>query len=260
MDIELKTRISNFLKQILEQYQLTQRDLAVILGIDAGRLSAYVKGRELPRLSVAARIAEIGGVTLDELIKTNKPPERKDVFVSVGSVSGNGNIVGSIAGGDIYLNTTVKKTYKYEYQKGDLLEAQAAKLTQLVNEIVELEKEVKRKPKSHAAVWNALKRKFNVAYYRKIREEDFPAAEAYLMMWRGRLTRPLKRIDNAEYRKMRYKSIFTMAQKNLGWTKNDVDNYIYELYNKDSIRDITDKELENLYQRIYAMKTKKNLK
>lgn len=228
-----------------------------MLGVDASSLSGYLKSKESPRIEVVIKIAEIGGVTLDELIKTDKPPEKKEIFVSVGSVSGNGNIVGSIAGGDIYLNTTVKKTYKYEYQKGDLLEAQAAKLTRLVNEIVELEKEVKRKPKNHAAVWNALKRKFNVAYYRKIKEEDFPAAEAYLMMWRGRLTRPLKRIDNAEYRKMRYKSIFTMAQKNLGWAKNDIDNYIYELYNKDSIRDITDKELENLYQRIYTMKTKR---
>jgi len=253
----LKQRLADFLKQILKQYKLTQGDLADMLGVDASSLSGYLKSKESPRIEVVIKIAEIGGVTLDELIKTDKPPEKKEIFVSVGSVSGNGNIVGSIAGGDIYLNTTVKKTYKYEYQKGDLLEAQAAKLTRLVNEIVELEKEVKRKPKNHAAVWNALKRKFNVAYYRKIKEEDFPAAEAYLMMWRGRLTRPLKRIDNAEYRKMRYKSIFTMAQKNLGWAKNDIDNYIYELYNKDSIRDITDKELENLYQRIYTMKTKR---
>lgn len=246
----LKGRIAGFINQILIQYGLKQKELADALGVSLGSFSAYITGKELPRIDVLIRLAEIGGVTVDELVKSEKPPSKKDISINIGGQA----IVGDVAAGNIYKDTIIKNIHKYTYQPGDLTEAQAAKLQQLVSEIVSLEGTVRRTPKTHAAVWGALKRRFKVAYYRKIREEDFDTAVAYLMGWRGRLMRPLKRKDEDIWRKGRYGAIFSAAKNQLGWRKEDVDNYIYDLFKVPSIKDLDKKQLDSLYNRIMRLK------
>lgn len=228
-----------------------------MLGVGLGSLTAYLKAKEMPRVEIIIKLAEIGGLSVDDLLKSDKPPEKKELTVTIGGKATVG--VGVVSGdfyGNVYQNTTVKKTFKYTYQPGDLTEAQAARLQQLVEEIVNLENTAKRAPRSYAAVWNALKKKFKVAYYRKIREEDFEKAEAYLKIWKGRLmsSRQVRKKDNDLYRKERYKGIFTVATKELGWRKADVDNFIFEEYGRRSIRDLTDEELERLYKKVFQMK------
>jgi transcriptional regulator with XRE-family HTH domain len=251
--MDLKKRIGTFINQILIQYGIRQKDLSKTLGIGLASLSAYLKSKELPRADVLLKLAEIGGVTMDELLKTDKSPQKKEISIKI-SAGDHSQIGGGIVHGDVYQNTTVKKIYKYTYQPGDLTEEQAARLQLLVDDIVNLEKTVKRSPKSHAAVWNALKRKFKVAYYRKIGEEDFQKAELYLMMWRGRLTKPSRKKTPDSYRKRRYASIFSRAKNQLGWTKEEVDNFIFAQYGVSSIRNLSDDQLERLYSKIMGKK------
>jgi transcriptional regulator with XRE-family HTH domain len=258
---DLKERVASFLNQILMGYGLTQRDLAALLGVGLGSIAAYLKGKELPRVDVLLKLAEIGGISMDDLLKTDRPPERKVIpmnvrDVQVGVVS-NGNMNNiRVHQGDVYNNTTVRRIYKYTYEEGDLTEEQAAKIKQLVDEIVELEHLTKRNAKTHAAVYSTLKRYFKVAYYRKIGEGNFDKVVLYLQKWKGALksSKSLARNAPVVYRKNRYGDIFGVARNVLGWTKDDVDHYIYEIYNKRSIRDLTKKELENLYGRINKLK------
>lgn len=187
---------------------------------------------------------------MDDLIK-------KDIDSIALSFHGNNNIA-TIAGGDVYLNTTIKKVTRYKHvQKPDEITAeQASELQDLVNQIVLLEKKTKAKHKGHAAVWNTLKRKFKVGYYREMKTDLFPEAEAYLMKWIGQLKRGLKSTDRTQWKNERYKAIFSAAKNQMGWDKQEVDNFIYSMFEKDSIRDLTNKELEKLYQKIMSIKQK----
>lgn len=210
-------------------------------------------------MELIMKIADIGGVTMDDLLRTDKPPQSKVISIKAGkgavAVGGDMNNV-NISTGDVYSNTVVRKVYRYVYEPGDLTEEQAAKVKQLVDEIVELENIVKKNAKTHAAVYSTLKRHFKVAYYRKIGEENFGKVVAYLQRWKGMLKtkKSFARRAPDEYRKARYKDIFAISKGELGWTKTDVDHYIYEIYNVPSIRDLDNKQLENLYDRIKMMK------
>ena len=273
----LKERISSFVNQVLREYRLTQGDLANFLGISPGTLQPYVKGRSLPGIDVIIKLAELGGVTVDELLKTDKPPSQKEISMLTAKVEpeankrsrsssksnvikmnfgNNAQVGGGVVNGDVYQNTTIRKVFQYTYQPGDLTEEQAATLKRLVDEIVELEQKVKRKPGSHASVWGSLKRRFKVTYYRKIKEEDFPKAKAYLQMWLGRLSRPLGRKNEDEARKKRQTAIFAASKNQLGLTKKELDNYILDQFGVESIRDLSMKELETLYSRVMSAKPK----
>jgi hypothetical protein len=74
------------------------------------------------------------------------------------------------------------------------------------------------------------------------------------MQWAGRLKRGLKRTDEDVHRKERQKAIFAAARNQLGWTKDALDGYIYECYKKESIRDLTKQQLEQLYNKIFSKK------
>ena len=76
----LKRRIAIFLNALMVRGPLTHRSLADLLGISSGRLSAYTKGRELPRLDLVLRLAEVGNVTLDQLLKEGLEPKVYEGF------------------------------------------------------------------------------------------------------------------------------------------------------------------------------------
>ncbi len=265
--MDIKIRITAFINQILIEYKLTQRQLAALLGINVGRISAYVKGRDCPKIEVLIELAKVGGMTLDELVTTNNPPAKKEVVFPVSGGKNIGLFNGPINtnGGDInvaeniYNNTSVRKIYTYSYQPGDLTEEQAAKLKALVDAIVKLEKLVSKNPKTYAAVYNALKKRYKVVYYRKIGEEEFPKAEAYLRAWKGRLlhSRDLPQKDNELYRKARYSAIFAAAKNRLGLTKKALDGYIFAEYGVNSIRNLDNTQLEHLYTTVMVTKKKK---
>lgn len=180
----------------------------------------------------------------------NTHPHAAEYTVSQ-SIHGNKNIQ---VGGDILINSHIKRVTQYTPGPHDITGEQANKLKDKVNEIVELEQKVKKKPKTYGAVWNALNRKMGVTYYREIKKDQFEKAMLYLGQWAGRLKTSLKRTDEDEWRKEIQKAIFAAARNQLGWTKDALDAYIYERYGKESVRDLSKEELEQLKNIIFAKK------
>jgi len=70
----------------------------------------------------------------------------------------------------------------------------------------------------------------------------------------GKIETWIKRTNEDIYRQERQKSIFARARNQLGWTKENLDAYIFECYKKESIRDLTKQELEQLYNKIFSKK------
>ncbi|MEZ7891142.1 MAG: ORF6C domain-containing protein [Candidatus Wallbacteria bacterium] len=268
----LKKRISTYINQLLFDQKLTQQGLSKLLNIGAGRLNAYIKEKEIPRIETLIQLAEIGEITLDELVKTDIPPKKREIIPEDHSIFKNSSVNGpvnianggiinnNVHNGDVFNNTTVKRYHKYVPQPGDLTDEQSTKLTELVNDIVDWEKKVRRSPKSYAAVWGALKRHFNVTYYKRIGEANFEKAIAYLKAWRGRLTQVGSKSQNDETReksrKSHYTAINTIAKKELGWSVSILKGYIYENFQVTSMKDLNDKLLNELYNKMTALKRK----
>lgn len=254
--MELKERIRHFINNILIDYDIKQQDLADMLGIGLGSLAGYLAGKETPRVEVLIKLSEIGGIPVDDILKKDDAETKGPITIQA---KDNATVIAPIAGRDVYYNAPPKKIYhKYSYQPGDLTEAQAAKILELVNEIVDLEKTVKKNAKTHAAILGSLKKYFKVAYYRKIGEENFDKAITYLQQWRGRLQKSKKfpKLDEDTFRKDRYKQIHTIARNELKWTKDNLDDYIYDRFNVASIKELSNKDLEQLYNVIHGLKRK----
>ncbi len=249
----VKSRISLVLKELLKELGETQEGLARLLGITQSNLQGYLKERSLPRIDVLLKISELAGITTDQLLKENNPKMNVNITHS-------SNV--TVAGRDVIhnhnnINPIFKRTTHYSPGPDDITGEHANKLKDYVNKIVELEATVKKKPKTYGAVWNALNKKMGVTYYREIKKNQFDIAELYLRQWAGRLKRGLKRTDIDIHRQERQKAIFAHARKQLRWTKENIDAYIFDCYGKDSIRDLTTKELEQLYNKIFAYGNKK---
>lgn len=238
----ISARITSFLQHLLKELGDTQEGLAGRLGITRASLQGYLKGENLPGIDVLLKMAELGGLSLDELVKTDNPKTHISIVNS------------HIAGRDQYINTTIKRINQYKPGPADITADQSNRLKELVNEVVELEEKVKKKPKTYGAIWNALNRKMSATYYREIKRAQFEEAEMYLMQWVGRLKKGLKRTDDEEWRKKTQAAIFAAARNQMGWTKESLDAYILERYDKESIRDLSKKELQQLYNVIFSKK------
>ena len=239
----IKERIAAHLQQLMKDLRDTQESLASRLGITKSSLQGYLKGANLPGIDILLKMAELGGITVDELIKKDAPLLHIEVKNSK-------NV--AIAGRDVYVNTKIHRKTDYSPGPDDIAGDQANRLKTLVSEVVELEQQVKKKPKTYGAVWNALNRKMGITYYREIKRYQFDLAELYLMQWKGRIRRGLKRTDEEEWRKKTQASIFARARNQLGWTKDALDSYILERYGRKSIRDLKKKELQQLYNIIFS--------
>lgn len=244
----VKERISSILNKLLQELGETQDGLAKRIGVTRSNLQGYLKGKNLPGIDVLIKISDLAGISVDDLVKTDNP--KTNIIIS------HSNIAGRDVNINNHYNSTIKRVNHYIPGPEDITGDQANQLKEYVNKIVELEKTVKQKPKTYGAVWNALNKKMGVTYYREIKSYQFEAAELYLKQWSGRLKRGLRRTDEDLYRKESYKTIFARARNQLGWTKDALDGYIYECYGKESIRDLKKKELEQLYNKIIAMKRK----
>jgi transcriptional regulator with XRE-family HTH domain len=231
----------------MRETKTTQEGIARELGIAKSTLQQYLKGERTPGIDVLLKMAELGGKTLDELVKTEPPELHIEVKNSHHF---------AIAGRDVYMNTKIQRKTEYSPGPDDISGDQANRLKDLVNQVVEIEQKTKKKPKTYGAVWNALNRKMGVTYYREIKAAQFGLAELYLMQWIGRLRKGLKRTNADEWRKKTQAAIFAAARNSLGWTKDALDIYIYERFKKDSIRDLTQKELQSLYNSIFSKKNR----
>lgn len=177
------------------------------------------------------------------------------------TVSGNGtaNVVQfAQAGSTVNINhnpKVVNKTIaKVEPGNGHITEEQAATLTRLVNDVVELEKQQKKDPKSFRAVWAALNAHCGVTAYRLIALADFNKAETYLRKWIGRLnsmaSAPVRDNDSWRKRKYAYIKINTKDPADAEW----IAAYLRKTFKADSITDLSDDDLERTYRAVASRK------
>ena len=74
--MELKSRI----KMLMEEKQLTQKELANLSGITEASMSKYLSGERTPRIDVIVNIANALGVTTDELIGNDIEDDKMGFF------------------------------------------------------------------------------------------------------------------------------------------------------------------------------------
>ena len=65
----IKARISLILKNLLQELGETQGGLANRIGVTQSNLQGYLKGKNVPGIDVILRIAELAGITTDQLLK-----------------------------------------------------------------------------------------------------------------------------------------------------------------------------------------------
>ncbi len=131
---------------------------------------------------------------------------------------------------------------------------QAKLLQRLVREIVEIEKQQKKKPKGYQAVWIGVNAHCKVPQYRLIAAADFDKAEKYLRQWIGRLrsmaSAPVA--DNDGWRKSRYAYIKINTKDELGaaW----LATYLRRTFGTASIADLDDDALDRTYRAVASRK------
>lgn len=172
------------------------------------------------------------------------------------TVSGNGS-VGQIINGPATLHYTMpaRPRVRVVLQPGPehIDDAQKARLRGLVNEIVQAELAVRKAPKSHAVIWEALKAKLRVTSYHFIPRERFADSEAYLMTWLARLhSMPSARKLGGDWRKSRY-AFIKAGSRQIG-READVDALLGERYGARRLSELTDDELQAVYQAVGGWK------
>lgn len=174
--------------------------------------------------------------------------------IQIGAIYGGQNIIGQT--GDIHLQMSARPRIKVVIQPGPehLSEAQKVRLKELVGDVVELEKTIKRAPKRHATVWSALTGKFKVTSYHLIPATAFAQAEAYLQTWCARLrsakSAPKK---DPDWRNSRYRYIHAVL-KEIG-QQDELPKLLVNRYSGRSLKDLSELELEAVY-RIVAERKK----
>lgn len=185
--------------------------------------------------------------------------EKKSPKQSSVEINGDSNIVGD---NNTILNTNkVIHNIKAEVTPGDehITDKQAGTLLALVHDIVDLEKILKKRPRTHQAVWLFLNRKIGVPRYRLIPYDKFPEAEKILRKEIGRLnsmrSAPTK---NPDWRNSKYRFIHANCKKYNLYER--MREYILKNHGVESTKDLTDDQLELTYQAVASWRGKDNPK
>ena len=228
-------------RETLRRYEIGESGLsgeflaqAAALGIDVQYVLTGVRSMNLQEAEIAAQPAS-------QSVK-----------------GGAGNVVHFMNGGTVNMISTPKHvtrtTAKVEPGKQHISEGQAAKLTALVQEIVELEAKLKKAPKSFRAVWGALNSHCGVTRYLLIAVEDYDKAEKYLRQWIGRLSSMASApvADNDAWRKRRYAfiKINTKDDEGSAW----LATYLTRTFGKTTLTDLDDSGLDRTYRAVASRK------
>jgi transcriptional regulator with XRE-family HTH domain len=238
----------------------TQRDFAAKVGITTESLRLYELGQRGISAEFMAKAAMLG-IDVQYVLTGVASRNRAEVEAAIQptvSINGSTNVIGIVNGGTVNQIKTDKHvtTVKAEVKPGDehITQEQAATLTALVNEIVELESKLKQKPKTHRSVWGSLNAHMNVTRYLLIPAIGYEKAEKYLRQWIGRLnsmsSAPVK--DGDAWRKRKYAYIKINS-------KNDpasIERYIAKNFSASSLSDLSNDELEKVYRYVAAKKRK----
>lgn len=177
------------------------------------------------------------------------------------TISGQGNIVaaGSVT---IYQSPSRSERRRPATPKPirECISAeQRAILRDLVAQVVDTEATLKRRPKTHAAVWSALNRQFpGVETYSQIPFDDFDKARAYLNSWLGRLngmrSAPVKNGDEWRKRKYAYIKVNAKGPEDAA----ALDRYIRRHFNAESLTELANDELERVYRYVAGRRNRRS--
>lgn len=231
------------------------------LGISAETLRLNEIGQSALSAEVLAKAATLGvdvQYVLTGVRSTNVKAAEQAAQPSQAAKGGTGNVVHFMNGGTVNMITTpkhvTKTTAKVEPGDKHISENQAAKLTALVNEIVDLEAKLKKTPKGYRSVWGSLNAHCGVTRYLLIAAEDFDKAEKYLRQWIGRLNSMASApvADNDAWRKRRYAYIKINTKDDGEW----LAAYLRKTFKADSIAGLNDDELDRAYRAVASRKRK----
>ncbi len=261
----LREELARRLTEERERLGYSLRNFSRQLGISEAGLRNYESGLRGINAEVLARAAAWGvdvQYILTGIHSPNKPEAEKAATSNIGIHTTSGaNVVGIVQSGATVnqIQTKSHKTVvKADVKPGleHITEGQAARLTDLVKQICELESKLKKKPQSFRSVWYSLNSHMGVTKYRLIPIDDFNRAEKYLLMWIGRLTSmksaPVEDGDNWRKRKYAYIKINT---------KSAIENeklafYIKRNFGANSLTELANDELEQVYKYVAGRRSR----
>lgn len=237
----------------------SQRDFAAKLGISGETQRRYEMGQREIGSAFLAHAATLGIDVQFVLtgIRSKNQAEIESAAHPVVAINDSTNVVGVVQNGATVNQIKTEKhitTVKAEVKPGEehISQAQAATLTALVNEIVELEGKLKQRPKTHRSVWGSLNAHMGVTRYLLIPKDGFAKAEKYLRQWIGRLnsaaSAPVK--DGDAWRKRKYAYIKINSKDN----PDAVDLYIAKNFKASSLTELSNDQLEQVYRYVATKK------
>lgn len=178
---------------------------------------------------------------------------------------GTGNVVTLVTGNGSTVNNistpkhVTRTIAKVEPGVKHITDSQRVVLQGLVDDIVELEKKVRKSPKGYQSVWRSLNSHCHASQYMLITIENYDKAEKYLRQWIGRLNSSASAsvADNDTWRKRRYAYIKINTS-----TKSDEEwllVYLQKNFNVASLADISDDDLEKIYRMVVSRKSRLRL-
>lgn len=241
----------------------SQADFARQLGISREGLRLYETGQRGLSAEFLAQAASLGVDVQYVLtgIRSMNATEAERAAQPAVHVAGGGsaNVVQfAHKGATVNMISTQKHvtSTRAEVKPGDqhISEGQAAKLTALVQEIVELEAKLKKNPKTYRSVWGALNAHCGVTRYLLIAAADYDRAEKYLRQWIGRLNSMASApvADNDAWRKRRYAYIKINTKDDEAW----LTAYLRKNFKAVSLTEISDDNLDRTYRAVAARKRK----
>lgn len=174
------------------------------------------------------------------------------------SVEGSGNF---IVGGDLNVSQLPLKeaVTKVTPEPGEkhITEEQKVVLRKLVDEVVETEARLKKRPKKHGSVWKSVNGHCGVTSYSLIEIDKFESARTYLNKWMGRLnsakSAPVKNGDQWRKRKYAYIKINAKDPKDA----EALAVYIKRNFGASSITELANDELEKAYRYVAGRRNRR---
>lgn len=168
----------------------------------------------------------------------------------------NQNITGSHnvqAAGNVYINKKDVKKNFVTREPGEITDAQARTIQELIEKIVELQSSASKKTKSQSfGEWHQrLKNRYRVTSYKKVRAEDFQDVVSWLKQQSAMLRPKLRRANNAVWRKEHYKGIYARWRQ-MGYEKNEIYAFAFKhlVLKKpiNSLKELGERNLEKLHK------------
>jgi len=209
-----------------------------------------------------ARKRFVSGIryAVTDSLRTSAPPNSKaKPPTSKGNASqsivGDNNIQ---AGRDVKINTKEVVRNVVVREPGEISDAQAARIKELVDKIVEIQVAAGKSSREKAyGEWHKrLKNRYKVTSYKKLRVEDFDDAVSWFKQQSAMLRPKLRRTNNDAWRKEYYKAIWT-RWRSLGYSKEEIYEFAYQRLELkkpiDSLKQLGERNLKKLSDIISRM-------